>query len=72
MADVCTVDDGNDVMLIEDGGVMIRMAASDINCYKRDTQGVIVMRVDEGSRVISVEAVEKEEEEKADEAGGEA
>ena len=40
---------------------MIRMAASDINIYKRDTQGVIVMRIDEGNRVIALERVEKEE-----------
>ena len=33
------------------------------NIYKRDTQGVILMRVDEGSRVISIERVDREEEE---------
>ena len=35
-------------MLIENGGVLIRMAAADINVYKRDTQGVILMRVEGG------------------------
>ena len=53
-------------MLIEDSGVMIRMAASDINVYKRATQGVIVMRVDDGCRVSAVERVEKDEEDPAD------
>ena len=61
IAGVRVVCDDDDVMLIEDGGVMIRMAASDINIYKRDTQGVIVMRIDEGNRVIALERVEKEE-----------
>ena len=49
-------------MLIESGGVLIRMAVSDINIYKRDTQGVILMRLEEGGRVISLDPVEKEEE----------
>ena len=62
IAGVRVVGEEDDVMLIEDGGVIIRMAASDINIYKRDTQGVIVMRVDEGSRVISIERVDREEE----------
>ena len=48
-------------MLIESGGVLIRMAASDINIYKRDTQGVILMRLEEGSRVISLEPVDRED-----------
>ena len=45
IAGVAIVDDEDDVMLIENGGVLIRMAAADINVYKRDTQGVILMRV---------------------------
>ena len=65
VADVRVVDDSDDVMLIEDGGVMIRMAASDINIYRRDTQGVIVMRVADGNRVIAVERLEADEEEEA-------
>ena len=58
---VQVVTDEDDVMLIEDNGIIIRMAATDINRYKRDTQGVRVMRVDDGARVISVQATEKEE-----------
>ena len=49
-------------MLIENGGVIIRIPASSINIYKRDVQGVIVMRVEEGNQVVSVECVEAEEE----------
>ena len=37
IAGVAIVDDEDDVMLIENGGVLIRMAAADINVYKRDT-----------------------------------
>ena len=56
------VGDNDDVMLIETGGVIIRIPASSINVYKRDVQGVIVMRIEEGSQVVSLERVEQEEE----------
>ena len=67
IAGIAIVDDEDDVMLIENGGVLIRMAAADINVYKRDTQGVILMRVEAGNRVISVDRVDREPEETADE-----
>ena len=67
IAGVAIVDDEDDVMLIENGGVLIRMAAADINVYKRDTQGVILMRVEAGNHVISVDRVDREPEETADE-----
>ena len=70
VAGVAIVDDRDDVMLIESGGVLIRMAVSDINVYKRGTQGVILMRLEEGSRVISLEPVDREETEE-DEAAAE-
>lgn len=55
------VSENEDVMLIESGGVIIRMPASDINVYKRDTQGVILMRVEDGNQVIGVERVDSQE-----------
>ena len=57
------VGENDDVMLIENGGVIIRIPASSINIYKRDVMGVIVMRVEEGSKVVSLERVENIEEE---------
>ena len=63
IAGVAIVDDADDIMLIENGGVLIRMAAADINVYGRDTQGVILMRLESGSRVISVDRVDREPEE---------
>ena len=55
------VGENDDVMLIESGGVIIRIPASSVNIYKRDVQGVIVMRIEEGNQVVSVERVENEE-----------
>ena len=63
VAGCCVVGEQDDVMLIENGGVIIRVPASSINVYKRDVQGVIVMRVEEGSKVVSLERVEQDAEE---------
>ena len=63
IAGVAMVEETDDLMMIEDGGVMIRMPVSDVNVYKRDTQGVIVMRVEPGNRVIAVQRVDAAPEE---------
>ena len=63
VAGVLVVDDGDDVLVIESSGVIIRMAASEINTYGRDTQGVILMRVEEGNQVIALQSAEQEDEE---------
>ena len=52
------VGENDDIMLIENGGVIIRIPAASVNVYKRDVQGVIVMRIEEGNEVVSVERVE--------------
>lgn len=62
VAGAAIVDDTNDVMLIESGGVVLRTPAASINLYSRDTQGVILMRIEEGNRVIGVEAISNTEE----------
>ena len=61
------VDDSDDVMLIENGGVIIRVPASSINVYKRDVQGVIIMRLPEGNKLVSLERVSADQEEEAQE-----
>ena len=63
MAGCCLVSETDDVMLIENGGVIIRVPAASINIYKRDVQGVIIMRVEEGNQLVSVKRVETEQEE---------
>lgn len=67
MAGCRVVSESDDVMLIENGGVIIRIPASSINVYKRDVQGVIVMRIDDGNQVVSLERVEKMDEEETGE-----
>ena len=63
VAGCCTVAESDDVMLIENGGVIIRVKAAGINVYKRDVQGVIVMRIEEGNQLVAIQRVEAEESE---------
>lgn len=61
VAGILIVDDNDDVMLVETGGVIIRMSAADVNIYKRGTMGVRLMRVADGNRVVSITRVAQEE-----------
>ncbi|MBR4289406.1 MAG: DNA gyrase subunit A [Oscillospiraceae bacterium] len=63
VAGCCIVGENDDVMLIENGGVIIRVPANTINVYKRDVQGVIVMRIEDGNKVVAVQGVAAAEEE---------
>jgi DNA gyrase subunit A len=65
LAGARVVRDGYQVMLISDGGTVIRMPVDDIKRSGRSTQGVIVMRPREGERVSSLAPV-VESEQKAD------
>ncbi len=56
------VSQDEDIMLITENGILIRVKASDISKLKRDTQGVIVMRLNEGE-VSTVAVVPHEDEE---------
>ncbi|MGE3623856.1 MAG: DNA gyrase subunit A [Bdellovibrionales bacterium] len=47
-----------DIMLVSDGGQIIRMPVKDIRVAGRRTQGVTVFRVDAGEKVVSVAALE--------------
>ena len=62
VAAVRAVHDGEDVILISDDGVIIRIPVEQINVQSRYAGGVRVMRIGEGGRVVSVENVPREEE----------
>jgi DNA gyrase subunit A len=51
------VETTDQLMLITDGGQTIRVAVSQIRQAGRATQGVIVFRLSEGERVVSVERI---------------
>ena len=55
-------DGTEDIMMIRDDGTIIRMPVEQISITSRNTQGVRLMRVDEGTRVVSVALVPHDEE----------
>jgi DNA gyrase subunit A len=57
LAGARVVRDGYQVMLISDGGTVIRMAVDDVKRSGRATQGVIVMRLREGEQVSTLAPV---------------
>jgi DNA gyrase subunit A len=60
------VEDGDQLMLVTDGGQLIRTRVEGIRIVGRSTQGVIVFDTAEGERVVSVERISEE----GDENGG--
>ena len=59
IADVKIVTGEEDLLVITDDATIIRMAVDRISLLSRATQGVRIMRLIEGSRVISIECTEK-------------
>lgn len=57
------VKDAQDIMLVTDGGQIIRMPVKDIRVAGRRTQGVTIFRVDESEHVVSVAALEDQTDE---------
>ena len=68
IAAVRMVNPDDDILLITDDATIIRVAADSISLLSRATQGVRVMRLAEGSRVISIEKTERETEAEAENA----
>ncbi len=60
------VDPGDDVMLIANTGIIIRMPASEISRISRSTKGVRIMRLKEDGRVVCVAVAAHEEEVEAE------
>jgi DNA gyrase subunit A len=61
VAAVKLVRPGEDILIVTDDGTMIRVAVENISRYGRASQGVRVMRLAPGSRVIDMEKTEREE-----------
>ena len=61
VAGVAVLQGSDDIMLISQEGIIIRMHASDITVQGRYASGVRVMRVAEGDRVVTVAPTERED-----------
>jgi DNA gyrase subunit A len=55
------VEDSDQIMLVSDGGQIIRMPVNDIRIIGRGTQGVIVFKTAAGEHVVSVERLSEDE-----------
>ena len=51
-----------DVMLVTDKGTIIRLKVDEISVLGRSTQGVTLMRTNDGGKVVSIELINPEEE----------
>ncbi len=61
LAGIKSVDTYNDILLITDEGVIIRTGVETIRVCSRSSQGVKLMRLDEGVKLISLAKADKEE-----------
>ena len=61
----------NELMLMSSGGTLVRTRAAEVSVLGRNTQGVRLIRLDEGERLIGVESVEPEPESDAEVVEGE-
>lgn len=64
-----TISEDDQIMMVTDGGLLVRCPVRNISIVSRSARGVTVIRTKEGERVVSVERIEESEEE--DEAGEE-
>ncbi|MGI6168777.1 MAG: DNA gyrase subunit A [Christensenellales bacterium] len=55
------VTEEDDLMLISADGTVIRMEVGEISLLSRDTQGVMLMRIDDDMRVVCAEKVSRDE-----------
>jgi len=58
------VTDSDDLMIINKSGIIIRMAVSNLRVMGRATQGVRLIKINEGDAIAAVTKVDVEEEEK--------
>ena len=63
IADVKVVDENDDILVVTDDGSIIRMAADSVSLLGRSTQGVRMMRLAEGAKVISIAKTDKDDSE---------
>jgi DNA gyrase subunit A len=52
------VNDTDEIMLITDGGILVRTRVNEISVVGRNTQGVTVIRLDKGERVVGVDRID--------------
>ena len=56
------VVDDEDLMILTSNGIVIRLAVEDVSKQGRYTRGVVLMKLDEGDRIVSIAHFKSEEE----------
>ncbi len=65
------VEDSDQIMLVTDGGQLIRCPVDDVRIAGRNTQGVRIFKTEAEERVVSVESISEDETAEEDGDGGE-
>lgn len=53
------VDEGEEIMMISDGGTLVRTRVDEVSISSRNTQGVTLIRLSEGEKLVGIERVEE-------------
>jgi DNA gyrase subunit A len=72
LIDAIQVTDEDDIMLISDGGTLVRTSVGEISILGRNTQGVTLIRLRQEEKLVGLERIQPEEEEAGEGAEGEA
>ncbi len=60
------VDEDDEIMLITDGGTLVRTRVADVSQMGRDTQGVTMIRLSKNEKLIGIERVDALDDDDAD------
>ena len=63
------VADGDEIIMINDAGILVRTRVNEISVISRYAQGVRLIRLDEGIKLVSLQRIIKDESEEQDESG---
>ncbi|GHA02864.1 DNA gyrase subunit A [Ignatzschineria ureiclastica] len=63
----CIVEDHDEVMLISSNGVLVRTCVDEVSILGRNTQGVRLIRLDEGDALVGMSRIEENDADECDE-----
>ena len=64
------VEEGDELMLITDGGKLVRTRVNEVSVLGRDTQGVKLISLSTGERLVGLERIADDQEEIGEEPSG--
>jgi DNA gyrase, A subunit len=61
------VDESDEILMINSDGIIIRIRASEVSILGRATQGVKIMKVEEGSKIVAIAKAIRDDEDETEE-----